>query len=355
MYLEHFKLRDYPFRLTPDTEFLYLSAGHARAKTYLDYCVWNREGFVVLTGEIGSGKTLLIQNLISGLNEENVLVARIFQTQLNDVEFLQAVLVEFGLDPFGASKVELLDMLDTFLVGSFSDSRQLVLVVDDAHNLGREVLEEIRMLSGLETQKHKLMQVILVGQPALNDLLDSPCMEQLLQRVRLRYHIRALSQTEVGEYIAHRLRVAGADDARMFAPESIPLIYRYTGGIPRLVNTLCDTALVCGYADGAGRVTPGELKSAIIELRWPPYAKRAGAISTRSRHAHGTVGRDENDESAFVQISKRLTQLDALAPAMSRVSDRMGNVESLLRELVGTGNTDSASDPQAVNPSGPVK
>src|SRR5262245_42568379 len=134
MYLDYFKLREFPFRLTPDTEFIYMSEGHSRAKAYMDYTVWNRDGFVVLTGEIGSGKTTLIQKLLSEL-EENVLVAKVFQTQLDEVEFLQAVLVEFGLNPFNAKKVELLDMLNTFLIDQFLQRKQIVLIVDDAHNL----------------------------------------------------------------------------------------------------------------------------------------------------------------------------------------------------------------------------
>src|SRR5512139_2440056 len=135
MYLDSFGLRDFPFRLTPDTEFLYMSAAHTRAKAYMDYSVWSREGFVVITGEIGCGKTTLVKKLLTELEGENVLVAKIFQTQLDDVEFLQSVLVEFGLNPFNAKKVELIDMLNTFLIESYQNLKQLVLVVDDAHNL----------------------------------------------------------------------------------------------------------------------------------------------------------------------------------------------------------------------------
>ena len=167
MYLEFFGLKEYPFRLTPDVDFLFMSSAHARAKAYMDYSVWNREGFVVITGEIGCGKTTLIQKLLSELNDEDVLVAKIFQTQLDDVEFLQAVLVEFGLNPFNAKKVELMDMLNTFLIENFHNDRQAILIVDEAHNLSMKALEEIRMLSGLETHKEKILHVILVGQPQL--------------------------------------------------------------------------------------------------------------------------------------------------------------------------------------------
>src|SRR5467141_2304579 len=209
MYLEYFGLSAQPFGLTPDSGFLFMSEPHSRAKAYMDYTVWNREGFVVITGEIGCGKATLIQKLLSEL-DENVGVAKVFQTQLDEVEFLQAVLVEFGFNPFNAKKVELLDMLNTFLIEQFLQGKQIVLIVDDAHNLSMKVLEEIRMLAGLETRKEKILHVILVGHPE---------MEQLMQRVKLRYYIRALSEKELGDYIRHRLSIVGAKNRTLFPPE----------------------------------------------------------------------------------------------------------------------------------------
>jgi len=334
VYLEYFNLREFPFRLTPDTEFLYMSSVHARAKAYMDYTVWNREGFVVISGEIGCGKTLLIQKLLSELNDENVLVAKVFQTQLNEVEFLQAVLVEFGFNPFNAQKVELIDMLNTFLIENFLKLKQLVLIVDDAHNLSMKVLEEIRMLSGLETQKEKVLHVILVGQPPLADMLEAPEMEQLLQRVRLRYHIKALSQEEIADYVVHRLRVAGANDRVLFTPETIPLVHKYTGGVPRLVNTLCDTALVCAYADGATQVTATELNAAVEELQWIPYAKRVSARRLKGQSSRKNGAQGETEEGAESSaVTNRLNQLDALVPALGLMSDRMANIEMLLKRI----------------------
>ena len=246
MYLEHFDLKAQPFQLTPDSGFLFMSEAHNRAKAYMDYTVGNREGFLVITGEIGCGKTTMIQKLLSEL-DDSVVVAKIFQTQLDEVEFLQAVLVEFGLKPFNAGKVELLDMLNSYLVEQFNQGKQILLIVDDAHNLGIKALEEIRMLAGLETQKEKILHVILVGQPQLDETLELPDMEQLLQRVKLRYRIRALSEKEVGPYITHRLAMVGASNHALFLPSSLPAIYKYSGGVPRLINTLCDTALTCAY------------------------------------------------------------------------------------------------------------
>jgi general secretion pathway protein A len=335
MYLDFFKLRELPFRLTPDTDFLYMSNAHARAKAYMDYTIWNREGFVVLSGEIGSGKTTLIQKLLSELDDDNVLVAKIFQTQLDETEFLQAMLVEFGLNPFSAKKVELIDMLNTFLIEQFASGKQLVLIVDDAHNLSMKVLEEIRMLSGLETQKEKLLHVILVGQPQLNEIIEAPEMEQLLQRVRLRFHLKTLSEEETSDYITHRLRVAGAERTDLFTPDTIPLIHKYTGGTPRLINTLCDTALVCGFADSVATITAEVVQAAVDELQWLPYARRINAKRVKERARAGSQGQVNAEQDRLItNVSGRLNQLDTLAPAMMLMSDRLMAIESLLRNLV---------------------
>lgn len=335
MYLDFFKLKEFPFRLTPDTDFLYMSEAHSRAKAYMDYTIWNRDGFVVITGEIGCGKTTLLQKLLSEL-DENVLVAKIFQTQLDEAEFLQAVLVEFGLNPFNAKKVELIDMLNTFLVDQFHQGRQLVLVVDDAHNLNPKVLEEIRMLSGLETNKEKVLHVILVGQPQLNEMLEAPELEQLLQRVRLRYHLRSLSEEDTIAYVLHRLRVAGATDSQIFGPATWPVIYKYTGGLPRLINTLCDTALVCAYADNQPIVTEAILNGAVEELHWLPYAKRVNQQRLVNQPAGKDYQRELNDYTrALIGVGQRMTHLDALVPALNALTGRMANIENLLRRIVG--------------------
>lgn len=335
MYLEYFRLKELPFRLTPDSEFLYMSGAHSRAKAYMDYTVWNREGFVVITGEIGCGKTTLIQKLLSEL-DENVLVAKVFQTQLDEVEFLQAVLVEFGLNPFNAKKVELIDMLNTFLVDNFLQLKQLVLIVDDAHNLSLKVLEEIRMLSGLETRKEKVLHVILVGQPALSEMLDTPEMEQLTQRVRLRYHIKSLTESDMRDYIHHRLRIAGAGEPEeLFTPDTFPIIYKYTGGLPRLINTLCDTAMTCAFADNVRAVSTSVLNTAIDELQWLPYARR---INKRRAEISATGGSEtqgllRDNTRALANVGQQLSRLDNLAPALSSIAGKMANIETLLKRI----------------------
>lgn len=338
MYLEYFKLKEHPFQLTPDSDYLYMSESHARAKAYMDYTIWNRDGFVVVTGEVGAGKTTLIQKLLSEF-DENILVAKIFQTQLDEVEFLQAVLVEFGLNPFNAKKVELLDMLSTFLIESFLASKQLILIVDEAQNLSKKVLEEIRMLSGLETQKEKILHVILAGQPELNNLLDSADMDQLVQRVRLRCHISALTQAEMAHYIAHRLHVAGASNAELFDLDAIASIYTYTGGIPRLINTLCDTALTCAYTDEQRLVNAAVVKTAIEELQWPPYQERAKARALKSSAASSSkVKLDElldSNRRHLAAVADKLDRLEPAAALLAEIVHKMSSIEKLLLRIAG--------------------
>ncbi len=322
MYLNHFGLKEHPFQITPDSDFLYMSAAHSRAKAYMDYSIRNRDGFVIITGEVGAGKTTLIRKLLSEF-DDSVLVAKIFQTQLDETQFLQAVLVEFGLTPFNAGKVELMDMLSSFLVESFLKRKQLVLIVDEAQNLNRRVLEEIRMLSGLETEKQKILHVILVGQPELNDTLDAPGLEQLTQRVRLRFHIAALTEAESADYIYHRLRVAGAADPEvLFARDAIAPIYEYTGGIPRLMNTLCDTALTCAFADDGRCVNEQTVKAAVLELQWKPFSARSRQSPRPALSAFGDAGGVDGRD------------LRDLARAVAAMEPRLDGIETLLRSMV---------------------
>jgi len=273
MYLEHFQLKELPFRLSPDPGFLYLSQIHSRAKAYMESTIWFTDGFVVITGEIGSGKTTLIETFLKEL-QQDVVVAQINQTQISATEFLQTLLAQFGFSPFKMRKAELLATLNQFLIEQYANGRKVLLILDEAQNLSNKVLEEVRLLSGVETTKEKVLRIILAGQPELNDKLDAPDLVQLRQRVRLRFHLTALSEPDATEYVRHRLRVAGAGDREIFEPDTFPLIYRYTGGIPRLTNTLCDTALLAAFAQDHPTVSTEDLKAAIAELQWEEYAAR---------------------------------------------------------------------------------
>jgi len=278
MYLDLFQLRELPFRLSPDPQFIFLSKAHARAKAYMESTIWFTDGFVIITGEIGSGKTTLIETFLREL-EKDVVVAQINQTQVSALEFLQSVLAQFGFSPFKMKKAELLATLNDFLVEQYSAGRKVLLIVDEAQNLTMRVLEEIRLLSGVETTKEKVLRIILAGQPELNQKLDSSELVQLAQRVRLRFHLSALTPEDTKGYILHRLEVAGSQGRQIFDPDTFALIYRYTGGVPRLVNTLCDTAMLAAFTRDSAQVEVEDIKGAIDELQWPEYNVRRKGIA----------------------------------------------------------------------------
>jgi type II secretory pathway predicted ATPase ExeA len=271
MYLELFKLQELPFRLSPDPQFLYLSKQHARAKAYMESTIWFTDGFVVITGEIGAGKTTLIETFLREL-QTDVVIAQINQTQLSPTAFLQTVLVQFGFSPFNMKKAEVLATLNQFLIEQYSSGRKVLLIIDEAQNLSNRVLEEVRLLSGLETTKDKVLRIILAGQPELNDKLNSQDLIQLTQRVRLRFHLTALTKNETTAYIEHRLEVAGSQGRRIFAEDTYATIYKYTGGVPRLINTLCDTCMMAAFTQNADHVTAESLQAAIRELQWSEHA-----------------------------------------------------------------------------------
>jgi len=282
MYLEPFKLKELPFRLSPDPQFLYLSKQHARAKAYMESTIWFTDGFVVITGEIGSGKTTLIESFLKEVPAD-VVVAQINQTQVSAIDFLQAMLVQFGFSPFKMRKAELISTVNNFLVEQYAAGRKVLLIVDEAQNLTMRVLEEIRLLSGVETTKDKVLRIILAGQPELNDKLDAPELAQLMQRVRLRFHLQTLSEPETRSYIQHRLDVAGAGDREIFAADTFAEVFRYCGGVPRLVNTLCDTAMMAAYTSDRSTVTRADIIAAVRELQWVEYAARPQAQPAETR------------------------------------------------------------------------
>ena len=275
-YLDHFKFDKAPFVLTPDPEFVYWSKQHARAKAYMESTIWLADGFVVITGEIGSGKTTLLQSFLSEL-EDDVVYAVVSQTQLNSTQFLQAVLTEFGFKPFDKKKVELLDMLNMFLIEQYAADKKVILIVDEAQNLGPKVLEEIRLLSGIETRKEKVLRIILAGQPELKETLDSANLKQLTQRVRLRFHLGALDPKDMRAYIDHRIMIAGRKEKGPFADDAYQVIYRYSGGIPRLVNTICDSALLVGFADDKDWITAADVQATADELGWREHEDTTGS------------------------------------------------------------------------------
>ena len=291
MYIVNFKLRELPFRLSPDPQFLFLSRAHARAKAYMESTVWFTDGFVVITGEIGAGKTTLIESFLRQLDSD-VVIAQVNQTQVSAVEFLQSVLVQFGFSPFKMKKAELIATINSFLIEQYVAGRKVLLVIDEAQNLSLKVLEEIRLLSGIEATKEKVLRIILAGQPELNEKLDSPELVQLAQRVRLRFHLGALSKDDLRSYILHRLDVAGAEGRPIFAEDTFAEIMKYSGGIPRLVNTLCDTAMMAAFNDDRDHVTLVDVTEALAELQWVEFSARPSTIAAKMAPYPSTANGD---------------------------------------------------------------
>jgi type II secretory pathway predicted ATPase ExeA len=267
LYQTHFGLSQAPFNITPDPSFLYLSPSHREGLAQLSYGIRARKGFVVLTGEVGTGKTTLIHALLNDLNG-NAQTALIFSTIVSPVELLRSVCEEFGLIEPKRPLQDIHDYLvslNEFLLDSYRKGENCTLIIDESQNLSAEVLESIRLLSNFETSKDKLLQILLVGQPELALRLNSPELRQLKQRVMLRHHLRALSLQESCEYVQNRLKVAGGDQ-KLFTPKALESIYSYSGGIPRIVNVLCDNALLTGYALGRREIDTGIIREVAEDL-----------------------------------------------------------------------------------------
>jgi general secretion pathway protein A len=247
MYKNFYGLKEKPFEITPDPNFLYLSPGHREALAHLTYAVRERVGFTVITGEVGTGKTTLVQSLLSQLNGRTK-SAYLFNPNLNTLDFLEYICEDLGLKVLRRSKGQYISQLYQLLLEYYAQGINVVLIIDEAHRLRAELLEEVRLLTNLETPKGKLLQVVLMGQPELNAILDRHEFRQLKQRVSLRYHLRALTKGETEHYIQSRLQKAGLVNPRIFSPKALSLVYQYSQGLPRLINILCDNALISGYA-----------------------------------------------------------------------------------------------------------
>ena len=266
MYERFYNLRERPFSLSPDPDYLYPSRVHTEALSYLRYGIEGHAGFVVITGEIGSGKTTLLQSVMRGLDTRTS-VARLVNTMLDARELIEAVMLDFGLDPQPSqSKPHLLRDLARFLVDQRTAGRLPLLIIDEAQNLSLPALEEVRMLSNLETEKSKLIQIVLVGQPNLHDVLGRPELEQLRQRVTVRYHLRPLDPEETAAYINHRLKKAAIGAPMVLSSEVTDPIGRTSQGLPRKINVIADAVLLFGYGEDKHEIDAGLVREVIAEL-----------------------------------------------------------------------------------------
>jgi len=265
MYEKYFQLRERPFALSPDPEYLYPSRGHQEALSYLRYGVEGHAGFVVITGEIGSGKTTMLQALLGRL-DRNITVARIVNTMLDPRELLEAIVLDFGIDPTGMGKPMMLQRLAEFLVQQRQAGRLTLLVIDEAQNLSLPALEEIRMLSNLETEKSKLIQIIMIGQPELREKLALPHLTQLRQRITVSYHLQPLDADETANYINHRLKRAAIGAPITFPRDVTDLVHTRSRGVPRIINVIADATLLFAYGIDRRSVDVTTTSEALAEL-----------------------------------------------------------------------------------------
>ena len=266
MYESFYEFKEKPFDLHPDPDYLYMSKVHENAYVHLEYAILENKGVVVVTGEIGSGKTTLINYLLDKIGT-NINVGLINNTNILPAEFLKMICKEFELNPKTDDKADLIDVFSGHLINKYATGERVVLIIDEAQNLTNDTMEEIRMLSNIETEKNHLIQIILVGQPELKFKLQQMNLKQFVQRVTVHCHLKGLRKQEVREYINHRLEIGGSNRHDIFNKETIERIAVYSRGIPRLINVLCDSALVYGFADELETINPEILENVYKELK----------------------------------------------------------------------------------------
>jgi putative secretion ATPase (PEP-CTERM system associated) len=306
MYRSYYSLTLKPFELLPDPRFIYFSTSYKKALTYLDYGIRERSGFILLTGEVGSGKTTLIRDLLSK-HYEHVVLSKIFNTCVTSEQLLAMINDDFGLQTQGKDKITLIRDLNAFLVDQYSHGNQPILIIDEAQNLDAPLLEEVRMLSNLETADSKLLQIILVGQPEMRKTLAAPGLRQLRQRININCHLKALSREEVEEYILHRLEVAGNASAVVFSYDSLDIIFRYSRGIPRLINIICDFLMLSAFADGTKAISIDMVREVVGDLDFDNYYWAADATVSEPRDASAASPAAVTSDSVSSEVASSLT------------------------------------------------
>jgi general secretion pathway protein A len=370
MYERFYELRERPFALSPDPDYLYPSRVHREALDYLRYGLESHAGFVIITGEIGSGKTTLLQTLLRGLDSQTT-VARIVNTMLEPRELLETIMIDFGLEPAGKSKPLLLRDLAQYLVDQRLAGRMVLLVIDEAQNLTADALEELRMLSNLETEKSKLLQIVLVGQPNLRDKLGAPELEQLRQRITVSYHLQPLDADETENYINHRLRRAAVGVPVVFPREATVLIHTRSRGVPRIINIICDAALVFGYAEERRAINVALVQEVLAELELTGVlpaavamnatesAPAAASVPLSAAAASATVGTvtphvgaaEARASAALLQdLSLRAAELDQREQAIRQRERELAEQRRILAEEYRLLRSRTASTPHGYTP-----
>ena len=319
MYKNFYQLQKNPFEITPDPSFLFPTTRHNEALASLYYGVTSHRGFVVLTGEVGTGKTLMLRSLLGLLQRRDVAFALIFNPSLSPLEFIRYIAGDFGLPVTGKAKDEIIHVLNGFLLQRHQRGLTTLLAVDEAHRLPPEVLEEIRLLTNLETAQQKLLQIVLAGQPELDEKLDAFELRQLKQRVALRCHLEALNLEEARKYIERRLQIAGGSAERtIFSEPAILAVFRHSKGVPRLINTVCENALIAGYAKRVPTISPDIIEGVATDLRL--------GIVTVSDKNNGDVQRPQRDQNELLLAVRTLLELhDRLKETDTKVPSPLSN------------------------------
>ena len=351
MYERFYQLRERPFALSPDPEYLYPSRVHREALDYLRYGLESHAGFVVITGEIGSGKTTLLQTLLRGLDSQTT-VGRIVNTLLEPRELIETIMIDFGLEAQGRSKPLMLRDLAQYLVDQRLAGRMVLLVIDEAQNLSLGALEELRMLSNLETEKSKLMQIVLVGQPNLRDKMAAPELEQLRQRITVSYHLNPLDAGETANYINHRLRRAAIGAPLEFPRDVTDVIHSRSRGVPRIINVICDAALVFGYAEERRQMDSALIEDVLSELELtgvlppetdppparsegrpePVFAGAAGAGVASSAQQEELRRAERATRAAMEQAARRAAEIEQREEAVRQRERELAEQRRILAE-----------------------
>jgi putative secretion ATPase (PEP-CTERM system associated) len=318
MYESHFGLSGPPFQLNPDPTFYFGSRGHSNALAYLKFGVHQGEGFIVVTGEVGAGKTTLVRALLAGLDPSKVVAAQVVNTQLQSGELLQSILAAFGVSPLGTSKATHIATLEGFLTALAAKGRRALLVVDEAQNLNQEAIEELRMLSNFQLGNHALLQSFLVGQPELRQQLESPAMEQLRQRVIASCHLGPLDVEETRAYVEHRLKHVGWSGKPAFADEAFERLHAWTHGIPRRINLLCNRILLTVFLNGVELIDAELVEETGADLHHEtgsrrsaryPVASEVEAEASRAADATELQGNVPAEHGEFAGV-ERVGQLE---------------------------------------------
>jgi putative secretion ATPase (PEP-CTERM system associated) len=274
VYTDFYRLNLPPFQLSPDPRFFFVSSGHKKALAYLTYGISQGEGFVVVTGEVGAGKTTLVRHLLADLDPETYVTAHIVNSRLGATASMRSAAASFGIPHASLDKATLLARIETFLTAQHNAGRKVILVIDEAQNIPFNALEELRMLSNFQINATSLLQCILVGQPQFRDIMAQPAFEQIRQRVVASCHLYPLNEVETRTYIEHRLKVAGWANDPEFAPDAFTAIHRWTSGVPRRINTLCGRLLLFGFLEGKHRFEADDVKQVAAEM-----ARETGPLS----------------------------------------------------------------------------